>query len=392
MLPPETMRSSNETRLLPTSFEWALIAVFALASSGTLQQYAGTAGALAYAAVLAVLIPVAVRVVLPWFLGHTSERSVLWLALLTLAVLVVVFAVVYPHANAHTGLSGSDRDDAANIATRHLLHLRYPYSTPTYLGNLINQLPGALFLDAPFVAIGNSAYQNLFWLAAFFLGLRYYLRDGRLALFVTWFTLLATPAVLRELVTGGDLIANTVYVLLFTLGVLRFRNRVWKIAAAIALGFALSSRANFAFILPLVFACLARRESLRSAVGYVGLAVATAAVVTLPFYLHDTAHFSPLLASQKVTEFNEVIPHASTLLLVAAALLTLALAVWRTDRHTLPVFRNNVIVQGFLLVVAVALSTIHAGHLDFSFLETGYGLFIVFGAAFGIWGGFQTAP
>ncbi len=168
------MRSSSRIRLLPTSFESALIAVFFLASTGTLQQYLGIAGALAYLVVLAVLVPVAVRVVLPWFLAHTSERSALWLALATLVALVVVFAVVYPHANRHAGLAGSDRDDAANIATRHLLHLQYPYSTPTYLGNLINQLPGALFLDAPFVLLGNSAYQNLFWLAAFFLGLRYY--------------------------------------------------------------------------------------------------------------------------------------------------------------------------------------------------------------------------
>jgi hypothetical protein len=326
------------------------------------------------------------------FLAHTSERSALWLALATLVALAVVFAVVYPHANRHSGLAGSDRDDAANIATRHLFHLQYPYSTPTYLGNLVNQLPGALVIDAPFVALGNSAYQNIFWLAAFFLGLRYYLGDARLALFVSWFTLLATPAVLRELVTGGDLIANTVYVLLFTLGVLRFRSRPWKIGAALALGLALSSRANFVFIVPLVFACLVRREGWRAACAYVGLATAAAVAVTLPFYLHDTAHFSPLLASQKVTEFNKVVPHASTLLLVAAGLLTLYLAVWRTDRHTLPVFRNNVVVQGFLLVAAVVLSTIHAGRLDFSFLETGYGLFVVFGSAFGIWGALSRAP
>jgi hypothetical protein len=386
------MRSSSRIRLLPTSFESALIAVFFLASSGTLQQYLGIAGALAYLVALAVLIPVAVRFVLPWFLARTSERSALWLALLTLVALVVLFAVVYPHANAHGGGGGSDRDDAANIATRHLLHFQYPYSTPTYLGNLVNQLPGALFLDAPFVVLGNSAFQNLFWLVAFFLGLRYYFSDARLALFVTWFTLLATPAVLRELVTGGDLIANTVYVLLFTLGVLRFRSGWWKIVAALALGLALSSRANFVFIVPLVFACLVRREGWRSAGAYVGLALAAGACVTLPFYLHDTAHFSPLLASQKVTEFNDVVPHASTLLLVAAGLLTVYLAVWRTDRHTLPVFRNNVVVQGFLLAAAVVLSTIRVGHLDFSFLETGYGLFAVFAAAFGIWGAFSRAP
>jgi hypothetical protein len=396
MLRPETMRSSNETRLLPTPSESALIAVFFLASSGTLQQYLGVAGALAYLAVLAALVPVAVRIVLPWFLARTSERSALWLALLTFAALVVVFAVVYPHANSHSGLTGSDRDDAANIATRHLLHGRYPYSTPTYLGNFVSQLPGALLLDSPFVLLGNSAYQNLFWLPALFLGLRYYFSDARLALFVVWFTLLA-PAVMREFVTGGDLIANSIYVLLFVLGVIRFDpttrgGRAWKVAAALALGLALSSRANFLFIVPLVFACLVRRESWRSATVYVGLTLAACACVTLPFYLYDTSRFTPLLTEGKFARLNDVVPHSSAVVLGVAGLLTLFLAWKRIDRRDLSVFRNDVVVQGFLIVAVVVLSSIQAGRLDFSFLVLGYGLFIVFAAAFGIWGAFPRAP
>ncbi len=302
-----------------------------------------------------------------------------------------MFAVVYPHANSHSGLTGSDRDDAANIATRHLLHLRYPYTTPTYLGNYVSQLPGALFLDTPFVLLGNSAYQNLFWLPAFFLGLRYYFSDARLALFVIWFTLLA-PAVMREFVTGGDLIANSVYVLLFVLGVIRFDastrgGRAWKVAAALALGVALSSRANFVFIVPLVFACLVRRESWRSAVTYVGLALAACVLVTLPFYLHDTSGFSPLLTEGKFSRLNDVLPHSSAVVLGMAGLLTLFLAWRRITRFDVSVFRSDVLVQGFLMVAVVVLSSIDVGRLDFSFLVLGYGLFIVFAAAFGIWGG-----
>ena len=43
-------------------------------------------------------------------------------------------------------------------------------------------------------------------------------------------------------------------------------------------------------------------------------------------------------------------------------------------------FQYDVLVQGFLMVAVVVLSSIQAGRLDFSFLVLGYGLFIVFAA------------
>src|SRR5205823_135849 len=164
----------------------------------------------------------------------------------------------------------------------------YPYSTPTYLGNLISQLPGAVLLAVPFVAIGSSAYQNLFWLAALFLVLRRYLGDGRLALGAFWVAL-ASPGTLRELVTGGDLIANNAYLAVFSLGVLALdpttpTRRVLRLGSAVGLGLALSSRANVLALVPLLFAALARREGRRTAVGLLGLALAVCAAVTLPFY------------------------------------------------------------------------------------------------------------
>ncbi len=202
---------------------------------------------------------------------------------------------------------------------------------------------------------------------------------------------------MREFLTGGDLIANSVYVLLFVLGVIRFDpstrgGRAWKVAAALALGVALSSRANFIFLVPLVFACLVRRESWRAAAAYVGLALAACAAVTLPFYLYDTSGFSPLLTEGKFARLNSVLPHSSVVVLTAAGFLTLYLAWRRVDRRDVTVFRNDVLVQGFLMVAVVALSSIQVGRLDFSFLVLGYGLFIVFAAAFGVWGAFPRAP
>src|SRR2546428_7165160 len=130
MLRTGTMRARTEALhsadpglvgLRRSLFEPALTLVFFLASSGTVQQYLGTAGVIAYLLALAVLVPAALRYALAFFLARTSERSALWLALLTLVALIVSFAILYPLANSGRLGGGSDREDAANIATRHRL-------------------------------------------------------------------------------------------------------------------------------------------------------------------------------------------------------------------------------------------------------------------------------
>jgi len=205
-------------RMKPARRDLLFAAALFLASSGTVQQYLGLAGVAAYAVGLSLVVPLALRIALPWFERHVSERQALILAGVTFVVLVVVFAVVYPHANLHTQGHGSDRDDAANIGTRRLFHGEYPYAQPTYLGNMISQLPGAFILDAPFVAMGSSAYQNVFWIAALFVLLRWWARDSRVALAAMWLALALSPALLREYLNGGDVIANTVAMLAFMLG------------------------------------------------------------------------------------------------------------------------------------------------------------------------------
>ena len=139
------MRSSNETRLLPTSFEWALIARLlprlerhapAVPRRGRRARVPRRAG---------VLIPVAVRARScrgSWPTRASGRRSG---SRSSRSSRSSSSSPSSTRTRTPTPASaGSDRDDAANIATRHLLHLHYPYSTPTYLGNLVNQLPGAL--------------------------------------------------------------------------------------------------------------------------------------------------------------------------------------------------------------------------------------------------------
>src|SRR5205823_5031347 len=90
----------------------------------------------------------------------------------TLLVIVIAFLLIYPHVNTHTPGTGSDDDDALNLGAMALLTGRFPYSCTTYLGNALHHFAGAFVLASPFVVLGTSALQNLFWLPLFFLAVR----------------------------------------------------------------------------------------------------------------------------------------------------------------------------------------------------------------------------
>jgi hypothetical protein len=352
-----------------------------LASSGTVQQYLGLAGVAAYAVGLAVVVPIALQVALPWFERHVSERQALVLAGVTLLVLVVVFAVVYPHANVHTQGHGSDRDDAANIGTRRLFHLEYPYAQPTYLGNMISQLPGAFILDAPFVAMGSSAYQNVFWIGVLFLLLRWWARDSRLALAAMWLVLALSPALLREYLNGGDVIANTVAMVVFMVGVLHLPTRWAPAVAAGGLGLALAWRPNLWYWLPLFAVVLVRARGWRAALAYAAVAAGVCAAVMLPFYLPHRHDFAPLLTARKVRRYDDVVSKSSVIVLGATALVTLGLC-RRLLRGDVPLLAACALVQAFLLGFVVLLASVSAGRPDFSPLVLAYGLFFLVPATF----------
>jgi hypothetical protein len=340
------------------------------------QQYLGLAGVAGYLAGLVVAVPLATRLVLPVFQSRVSERAALWLAVGTLVVLTAAFALVYPYANRHGAGSGSDRDDAATIATRHLLHLQYPYSTLTYLGNPVSQLPGALLLAVPFVALGNAAYENVLWLPALFALLWWILCDPRLALWLTWLIIVLSPAVLREYLTGGDVIANTVAVLALGLGMVALPERWQRLASAALLGLALSWRPNFLYWVPLLAAELVRRRGGREAAWSVGTALAVAACVTLPFYLTHLHGFAPLQTANKVRRYDDILPKSSLVVLGSTGLLTLWLS-WRILRGRADLLLALAAVQLFVLGFVVLLQSIEAHRPDFSFLVIAYGIFFL---------------
>ena len=149
------------------------------------------------------------------------------------------------------------------VGARALLHGRFPYNGRTYLGNPISQFPGALLLAAPFVALGHSAHAAFFWLPVLLLLLRRLAGDWRTPLLLTWAALLLSPTFVREVVTGGDLVANTVSVMLASWLVLVgfSTRRPWAAGlGAVLLGVALSSRLNFLFVLPPLAAAVWRRS------------------------------------------------------------------------------------------------------------------------------------
>jgi hypothetical protein len=92
----------------------------------------------------------------------------LWLAVLTFTGLAMLFAIGYPIANSHIPGTGSDDDDAMNIAVFELCHGHNPYYARTYLGNVIHHFPGAFLLAAPFVLLWTSALQNFVLASAVF--------------------------------------------------------------------------------------------------------------------------------------------------------------------------------------------------------------------------------
>ena len=310
---------------------------------------------------------------LPHARWRFNERQAVWLSMLTFAGLAVLFAIGYPIANTHIPGTGSDDDDAMNIAVVELLHGHNPYYARTYLGNLIHHFPGAFLLAAPFVLLGTSALQNLFWLVLFFLVLRRETGNTFAALRWFWLTLIFSPIVVHQLVTGTGHVANAIYVML---GLWWLVNAKQKALPAAAWGVALSSRANFLFLIPLAFGWLTQRNGWRTSARLLILTSVVCALLTLPFYVHDPRGFAPLEAVDRLTRFEVVLPYAAWLICTGMVSLSFTLA-WQPMQAPSILWRNCALVQAFPVIVGYLL-----GH-DLVFLTYGsvFLCFGIFGAA-----------
>lgn len=369
-------------------------AILVLSSIGQVQKFLGFAGVALYVpaviAIVAIIAPRALR-----FLRARSERQIQWLTALTFAGLLAAFAVGYPIANSGVVGGGSDREDNLNVATEALLRGGNPYHVRGYLDFPVDVLPGAILLAVPFVLLGNSAYQNLFWLAVLFGASRRFLRDRRAALLLLWLLLSLAPAVLQELVTGGDLIANSVYVVVLALWMVETAARadapLWqKIASSALFGLALSSRANFAFVGPVVLSLLVHRAGWRNAIRFMAVAALTFLAVSLPLYLADPDGFAPARLQNRFGWFRRVLPYAEIVVPALTAAIALALSHRRFTRSSTDLLRNSAIILGFPVVCGIALLTIASPARGLMFAVQGWGLFFLFCGALHFWGRFVS--
>jgi hypothetical protein len=299
-------------------------------------------------------------------LRRVSARGALALVVATVLVLVAAFAVVYPLANSGRFGGGSDADDALDISAAALAHGKYPYGTRTYLGNPITPMPGAVFLAMPFVVLfGKSALQLFFWLPLAGVLLRRAWGNTMEVLSFFWLCLAVSPALLHEVATGADYTVNGAYMALAVAWVSTAAER--RSVAAAFLGVALSSRPNFALVLPVVGRRLVAVHGWRGAVLSLLTTCGVALGITLPFYFAAPAAFSPLHTIHKLA----FAPHADVILPGCAFVLAIGLSCVTSDRSTAALHRDCAFVQGFLLVTAEVLWLVRGEQPPFALARYG---------------------
>lgn len=373
---------------------WVVLALLlAFPSAGFVQKYTGLAGLAAY--VLAVVAVV-------FFVRNFSASCAPWcrrhfraLGAMVLVGLAVCFAIGYPIEDRRGPGKSSDRDQGLNLAVTRLEELKTPYYPSNPVAGPLSVLPGSILLATPFVALGNSAYQNWFWLTVFLYCAFVVFRDNALALCLLAVPLGLSPAGLYEFISGGDMISNGIFTAAFSLLALERWSSpsapAWsRWLSCVLLGVALASRANFLLLTPLFGAAIWRIAGVRNAFVAAFLVTLTATAITLPFYFNDPAGFTPLMSRYKLAGADHALPWASTAMIgatiLAAGLCALRLLGRRNDQTIIAFFQACTIVTLTPMICTVLLSSVVKGYPDFSFMCDRFGLMYVFFALLG-WGG-----
>jgi len=321
----------------------------------------------------------------------TSKTCLLGLLVMFVSMLVA-YVVIHPHIDtdgfrlAGINFGSSDADDAIDVAISECMEGRYPYYAKTFLGNPITPMPGALLLALPFYYFGDSAIQNIFWLAIFFTIIGVYHRSVLIPSILALFVFCISPNVIYQVFQGGDYISNAIYVLTFCVLLLesvRLRRPFWhSMLWALLLGIGLSSRMNFGIIIPLVFFNLMKASSVKEAFILLAITFVSFCSITVPFFLYDPTGFSPLHTANKLS-MNGGYRYAPLVLPVIAGILSVVLAM-RCKIYLLSVFMRDVaVVQIVLMVGGLILASLSAGTLNLNYPHFGI-LFLFFGVfAFG---------
>ena len=361
-----TARSTGLVAVRSWSVEAVAIGfLYSFAALGVVQKYAGTA-----AAIVALLLAPVAGMAGVWAFDHaatvlTARRADV-LAALLLAVAVVALLVVYPHANTDATDAGTDRDDAATIGARGLLDGENPYGRLTYLHQPISQLPVMLVVAMPFTWLFHwSAYELLVFLPLLYLLWRWLARDPRIAL-VGLAAALASPALLREYLTGGDLVVNVVLV---AAGVQLVWRRPASLVAAALLGSALATRANFLIVLVPLAVAVHRRCGLTTALRGLAVSLAVFAAIVVPVALSEGGR-TALSMNDKLSEVPGGAPLVVSLVTVLAVGVALGTERWRASR----LWWQIAGVQALFLLAIVLTDSVRHGRPDFFWLISSYGV------------------
>lgn len=361
----------------------ALLLVFP--STGFVQKYSGTTGVAVYAVIATAVVFLTLaagKLITAWL-----NRRFRLLAGVAIAGLACGYVVLHPFEDERGAGKSSDRDEGLEMAVHRLAGGMSPYYPSNRTAGPLSVLPGSMILAAPFVALGDSGYQNIFWLGALLCVAAMRFKDGPRALWILVVPLALSPAAQYEFISGGDLLANGIFVALFLLFFLDSwscpSTPEWqRWLACVALGVGIASRANFLLLMPLVGAAIWRICGFKQAVAATAAVVLTASVITLPFYFHDPGGFTPLLTKQKLAFLDQSLPWASRILMGTTIIAALcgAFMIRRT--------RSNDTVRSFFvwctlititpMVFAVLFASMIAGGPDFGFMRDRFGLMYVF--------------
>lgn len=264
---------------------------------------------------------------------RTKDLSARWLVAVG-GLAVLLFAVFYPLA--HSGIlgPGSDRNDGLNVGLHALLGLHDPYHETSFLGNPLSPMPGALVLALPFYLIGNSAFQNLFWVPVFFWWAQKRFGATSAALWCGLVFIVGCPASLRDFVTGGDYLVNALYVAIamdFVFVTLHSERRRYLYVAAIFLGVAISSRPIYAMAVPVLSGTVFQVGGWRRMLEFLVLFGLVYAILNGPLYFHDPSHFPTVSIAKKISDIPSSF-HAALVLPAIGALIGFCSFFLRMDR------------------------------------------------------------
>jgi len=395
----------NEVSL--TRLQWAGLAASLLLPSLALANTAGATFVPVYLAGGGLLLWLLMR---PFERAtrRLGERTAAWTILVLLCLTLLAVVVVHPRIDT-TGatlfgvsIGSSDNDDAVDVGITRLLDGENPYRAKTFLGNPVAPLPGAFLLALPFYALGDSAVQNVFWLAVFAALLWRLGGRARIALILLLSVLLVSPDVVYQMLQGGDYATDALATAAFAALIVDLARRASpssQIAlAAVGLGIAVTTRVNLLLVVPLVVAVVWRahgadlREqagigrppatAVRAAVLTAAVVAATVCALVLPLYFWDPPHFAPLLTREKAS-FATFGPLGGWLVPVAGVAVTAALCWAGRSQDARGLFRDAALVQMTLVLGGFALSSFERGEPHWFYLHYGL-MFLFFGVA--AWG------